>query len=237
MQRLTQMSVVPDLLPNINPVAEVELAFRRRTVQPGEFVDSRVSEGPARLRVQVFDPRPRLVSVVVVDPDVPDPEQDGFRSRCHYLAVNIPVSATMTSIPFTRLPATAQQLLSWLPPHAQKGSPYHRLAVFVLEQIDGRTIQLSDSTMPHRDGFQLGGFLARHRLRPLGAHLFRTQWDEGTAAVMARANLPGADVEFKRRRIGPMVEKQLPLKKKKNLRGLAGLPSKRLSFSRRRMTS
>ena len=55
MQRISQMYIVPDLLSHLDPTAQVSLGFGRRNVQPGEFVDSRVSEIPARLNVQVFD--------------------------------------------------------------------------------------------------------------------------------------------------------------------------------------
>ncbi len=235
MQRLTQMSVVPDLVSHLDPTAEVQLAFKRRSVQAGDIVDSRVSEVPARLHVQVFDKGERLVSVAVVDPDVPDLETDGFRSRCHFLAVNIPISPSQTSVPLSKLPAEAGQLLSWLPPHAQKGSPYHRLAVFVLQQPDEKPIDVSSKHYPPRDDFNIRSFIARQKLKPIGAYLFRTQWDEGTAGVMARAGISGAEIELKRRRVEPLVKKQLPLQKKRNLRGLAGLPTKRLSFSHKKM--
>lgn len=44
---------------------------------------------------------------------------------------------------------------------------------------------------------------------PFGVHLFRTQWDDGTAGVMQRAGIPGWDVEFKRKRIDPLPYKRL----------------------------
>lgn len=228
MQRLTQMSVTPDLFARLNPTADVRLGFRRRNVQPGDFVDSRVSEILPKLHVQVFDKGERMVSIAVIDPDVPDPETDGFRSRCHFLAINIPISPTSTSIPLSKLSPVSQVLQSWLPPHAQKGSPYHRLAVFVLQQPTGQAIDPSERDEIVRDDFNVRRFRSRHSMKPIGAFLFRTQWDEGTADVMARAGLPGADIELKRRRVEPLKKKQEPLKKKRNLRGLAGLPTKRL---------
>src|ERR1700728_4786974 len=82
MQRITQMNVMPDILPKIDPIAEVILAFGRRNVQPGDFVDSRVSEILPRLKVQVFDKGERLVTVVVVDADVPVLEKDDFTYHC-----------------------------------------------------------------------------------------------------------------------------------------------------------
>ena len=81
MQRIAQMHVVPDVLPHLDPTAQVELSFGRRTVHPGDFVDSRISEMPGRLVVQPFDKGERLVTIAVVDPDVPDESKDSFKSR------------------------------------------------------------------------------------------------------------------------------------------------------------
>lgn len=226
MQRITQMSVVPDLLPTIDPTADVRVAFSRHNVQSGDFVESRISEVPAKLRVQVFDKGERLVSIVVVDADVPDVEGDKFDFRCHFLAANVAISPTSTSVPFTASAVRERTILPWLPPWAQKGTPYHRLAIFVLQQREGEILDVSSmKDRIQRDGFNLRSFIDKYKVHPVGVNMFRSQWDEGTAAVMARAGIEGADVEFRRMRIGPMKTPQEPLKKKKNR---IGLPSKRL---------
>ena len=225
MQRITQMNVVPDILPKVDPTADVRLAFGRRKVSPGDFVESRVSERPPHLRVQVFDKGERLVSVAVVDPDVPDVERDNFQYRCHFLACNIPLSPASTSVALAQLSDETQTLLPWLPPHAQKGTPYHRLSVFVLQQKPGAALDApAVRAKAERDGFKLRSFVDKNGLVPIGTHLFRTRWDEGTEAVMKRAGIEGADVEFKRAAIEPLRKVQLPLKKKENR---PGLPSKR----------
>ncbi len=209
-QRINQLSIVPDVLPHFEPTADVRLAFRRRNVQPGEFVDSRVSELPARLNVQVFDKGERLVTVAVVDSDVPVVEKDTFTSRCHYLASNIPISPTQTSLPLSKA-QQSQLVLPWLPPFAQKGSPYHRLSVFVLQQQLGQELDVSAlKERVNRDGFRLRSFVDAHRLQPIGMNVFRSIWDEGTAGLMERHGIEGADVEFKRKRIEPLKPKQKP---------------------------
>ena len=214
MQRITQMSVVPDVLPHVDPTAEVGLGFRRRKVHPGDFVDSRVSEVPARLTVQVFDKGERLVSVVVVDSDVPNLETDGFGYRCHFLAANIPVSPTSTSLPFSRLSPEAQIVLPWLPPYAQKGSPYHRYSVFVLQQAEGKSLDVAAlRERVERDGFNLRGFNDRYAVKPIGVYMFRCTWDEGTAGVMRRAGVEGANIEFRRKK-----PEKMPYRKKDGAR-------------------
>ena len=218
MQRISQMYIVPDLVPHLDPVVDINLGFGRRNVQPGEFVDSRISEVPARLNAQVFDKGERLVTVVVVDPDVPDEKKDSFGSRCHFLAVNVPVSPTMTSISLARLDESSQVVHPWLPPFAQKGAPYHRLAVFIIEQTPGKNNQdarLDPVSMKEykRDGFTIRRLLTKESLKPIGVHLFRTQWDEGTDGVMLRAGIEGANVEYTRKK-----SERLPYKKKDSAR-------------------
>lgn len=209
-QRINQLGIVPDCLPHFEPTADVRLAFRKRSVLPGEFVDSRVSEVPARLKVQVFDKGERLVSVVVIDSDVPVVERDNFTSRCHYLATNIPLSPTQTSLPLSQ--ATETQLVHpWMPPFAQKGSPYHRYSVFVLQQEPGKTLDPAELREKiQRDGFSLRSFVDKYHVKPIGVSIFRSLWDEGTAGVMQRAGIEGADIEFKRKKIEPLKPKQKP---------------------------
>lgn len=214
MQRLTQMSVVPDVLPHLDPTAEVTLGFSRRKVHPGDFVDSRVSEVPARLNVQVFDKGERLVSVVVIDADVPNLETDGFDYRCHFLAANIPISPSSTSLPLWKLSRESQVVLPWLPPYAQKGSPYHRYSVFVLQQPEGESLDVAAlRERVQRDGFNLRSFNDRYAVKPIGAYLFRCIWDEGTAGVMMKAGIEGAEVEFRRKK-----PEKMPYRKKDGAR-------------------
>ena len=223
MQRISQMYIVPDLLPHLDPTAEVSLGFGRRNVQPGEFVDSRVSEVPARLNVQVFDKGERLITVLVVDTDVPDEKQDSFSSRCHFLAVNIPISPTFTSIPLTKFNNEADHIVhTWMPPFAQKGAPYHRLAVFIIQQTADEDSQGSRLNAEYlkkekgyaREGFSVRRFLSREKsLKPIGVHLFRNKWDEGTVGVMSRMGIEGANIEFTRKK-----PEKLPYKKKDGAR-------------------
>lgn len=212
-QRITQMNLIPDLLPHLDPTAEVSLAFGPRAVSPGEFLDSRITETPPKLRIQVFNKGERLVTIVAVDPDVPNETKDGFDYRCHFLAANVLVTPTVTSVPFSRLKPLDQIALPWLPPHAQKGAPYHRLSILVLEQpAVSNHLDLSASKI-NRDGFNLRSFIDRYHLEPIGVNLFRTKWDENMDEVMQRHGLDGVEVEFVRAK-----PEKLPYKKKDGAR-------------------
>lgn len=214
MQRLTQMHVIPDVLPTIDLKADVRMAFGRRNVQPGEFITSDVSENPATLKVQVFDRGERLVTVVVINSDVPNVEKDGFDYRCHYVAANIPISPTRGLVPFAKLSEESQVVVPWLPPFVQKGSPYQRYSVFILQHQNNTPIDVAAiKKTTERDGFTLISFADKHKLTAVGAHMFRAKWDETTDEVMKRTGVEGVDIEFKAKK-----PEKLPYKKKDGAR-------------------
>ncbi|KAI9683941.1 MAG: hypothetical protein M1829_004276 [Trizodia sp. TS-e1964] len=216
-QRIQQMKIVPDVLRHMDITADVYLAFLRHHVSPGDFVDSNTSETTPRLKVQVFDKGERMVSVAIIDSDVPDVERDCFNHRCHFLASNIPLSPVNTSLPLSMLSKESQIILPWLPPFAQKGSPYHRLSTIILQHPKDKAIDVETMRQrTTREGFSLQRWAAHHKLTPIGAHLFRSKWDEGTAGVMTKAGEPGADIELRRKRVEPLLKKKklLPVKKR-----------------------
>lgn len=202
-QRIKQFNIVPDVLPKLEPTADVQLYFRQLKIPPGQIVDSVVSEKAPRLRVQVFDKGERLVSIVVLDSDVPNPDSDTFNKRCHFLAANIPLSPTDTSLPLSRIKGEDQLALPWMPAFSQKGAPYHRLGIYLLEQAPGQKIDVAKlkELYSARDGFSLKSFRDKFNTTPFGFNMFRSVWDENTAAVMARSNIPGSDVEFRPTRV------------------------------------
>jgi large subunit ribosomal protein L35 len=212
MQRITQMSVIPDVLATIDPVVSVELRFPGVKVQPGEFIDSRRSQFAPDLMIQVFDKGPRLVTIVAVDSDVPVETADSFDYRCHGIFANIEISPSHGRVELSQ--QKDSEILSWLPPFAQIGAPYHRLSVFVLQQPDTKILDvaaLKETT--ERDGFKLRSFADRHSLKPVGVTMFRTQWDEGMELVMNKHGIPGADMAWKRK-----PSEKLPYKKKDSKR-------------------
>ena len=209
-QRTTQMKVTPDVIPHCDPIVETSLYFGRRTVQPGEFVDSKISLKPPTLSVNLFQRDEKLVTIAVADPDVPNVEKDGFDFKIHFLAVNIPISTFSNEIDFSQLSADSQVVFPWLPPVAQKGSPYHRLSIVVFEQKDSAPLDYAaiKAKETDRDNNLLRSWQGRYRLKPIGAHLFRTQWDETTEQVMKEINFPSSDIELRRKRIPPLPYKR-----------------------------
>lgn len=202
-QRISQFNIVPDILPKLEPAAEVQLYFRKKKVQPGDYVDSLISENCPRLRVQVFDKGERKVSVVIIDADVPDLENNTFTKRCHYVAANIPLDPTTTSVPLSSIKAEDQLAVPWEAPVSQKGAPYHRLAVFVLGQKPGETVDVAKlkELYAGRENFSLKSMRDKFGLSPVGFTMFRTIWDENTAGVMERLGVEGGDKELRPTRV------------------------------------
>ncbi|KAF9894484.1 hypothetical protein FE257_006367 [Aspergillus nanangensis] len=209
-QRITQMNVVPDVLPHCEPVVDTKLYFGRNAIQLGEFVNASASAMVPKLDIQLFDRDEKLVTIAVVDPDVPNVEKDGFDYKMHYLAVNVPISATSTKVDLSKLSTESQEILPWLPPVAQKGSPYHRLSLFILEQKDSKPLDFAavKAKETDRDNTLLRTLQARYHLKPIGAHLFRTKWDETTEEVMRQIGFPEADMELRRKRVEPLPYKR-----------------------------
>jgi len=213
MQRIEQFNIVPDLLPKFEPVMDVKMTFRGYKAPPGAILGSRVTETAPTLRMQVFDKDERLFSIVVMDADVPDAETDSFTKRLHFMATNIPWGPTKERIKLSQIgsetadasPELGALAVPWLPAFAQKGAPYHRLTVFILQHgnnspLDAAKLQeMYDG--PGREGFSLKSFRDKFDVKPVGFTMFRTVWDDNTADVMERHGIPGADVEFKHKRV------------------------------------
>lgn len=223
MQRITQMNVVPDVLPAVDPTVSTELSFGSKRIEHGDFVLSSLSTKTPSLDIQSYDKGSKLVSIAVVTPDVPNVEKDGFDYRCHFLASNIHISPTRTSVDLSKLSRKNQVIQSWLPPTSQKGAPYQRLSIFILEQpvteaasstpgklttLDVEAIK-KDERYTKRENFILRSFVNRHNLQPIGVDLFRTQYDEDMESVMRKRGMAGWDVEFKRKRINPLPYQRL----------------------------
>lgn len=201
-QRVQQFHITPDVLPVFEPKIDVQLTFRGFKVQPGEQVDSLVTESPPNLRLQVFDSGQRLVTVVVMDSDVPDPENDAFTSRLHFIAANIPIDCLTKNISLNRISKQPEHLaVPWLPPTAQEGSPYHRLSIWVLRQKHNRPLDIKRLQKIKRDGFTLTKFISSLKVKPIGFNMFRSEWDAHTRQVMERHGIPGADIVYRRKRV------------------------------------
>lgn len=207
-QRITQLRLVPDIIPACDPILDVRPAFEHKSFTPGDFIESNISENPLRMTMQMFERGEKLLTIAIVDPDVPNLETDKFDSRCHFLATNVRITPTSPAVVLSDL-SEDQVLLPWFPPTAQKGSPYHRICVAIFEQKDNIPIDKAVAMQwVKREGFSARALMTRHMLSPIAATLFRTQWDDHMADVMARHGVPGANIELKRKKVEPLPYKR-----------------------------
>lgn len=206
-QRIEQFHIVPDVLPKLEPVVDVQLYFENAKIPPGSVVPSDISERLPRLKVQPFDDKgERLITIVVVDADVPDVANNNFSKRCHYIATNIPVSPSLPAVALPHITGADQLAVPWLAPYSTKGAPYHRLGIYVLEQKAGGSGPLDAAKMKElyaeqRENFSLKSFRDKFELTPVGFNMFRSVWDEQTAEVMARHGIEGAELELRPQRV------------------------------------
>jgi len=207
-QRITQLKIVPDVTPHCEPIVDIKINFGRNNVQPGDFVDSAVSEKPCQLNLQTFEKESKLVTIAVVDPDVPNLQRDSFDSRCHFLAANIELAPTTPHVDLAKL-SGSQVVVPWLSPTAQRGSPYHRLAIVICQQKDNVPIDIAVAQKNiNQHDFKLRSMMTRHMLNPIGATLFRTKWDDNMAGVLKRAGVGGVAMELKRIKVEPLPYKR-----------------------------
>ncbi|ESK95585.1 hypothetical protein Moror_12659 [Moniliophthora roreri MCA 2997] len=208
MERIHQMHVCPDVLPVIHPsvdldvnvkppVSEVPLtgpARRFFLVEPGSFVTSLQTLKPPTLFPHVFHADTRLYTMLMVDPDVPDEANQTFTTYLHWLKPNIPLSATHRG-PITHLNTHTR----YIPPHPQRGTPYHRYTILLLPNPPKTSYSLNtEATAPRgvptsktldipvvsdkeRLGFNVREFVKKWGLNAAmggGYHMFREVWDE-----------------------------------------------------------
>lgn len=96
MERIHQMSVVPDVLPTLHPSFDLHVTMRwphsvlrrktnsNRFYHPGGFIKPDQTLTPPALYGNVFHTDTRLYTLLMVDPDVPDDEHS-FTSYLHWM--------------------------------------------------------------------------------------------------------------------------------------------------------
>ncbi|ORY80987.1 phosphatidylethanolamine-binding protein [Protomyces lactucae-debilis] len=192
MQRVEQMHVTPDLIPLISPGVQVDILMTDRVTgreirpEPGAFVGSRQASGRPSILIQSFKAHERKLAMAIVDADVPDVANDSFTTRLHYLQTGITVGPTKQTVG----PEDGVVLQDWVPPHPEKGTPYHRLCVLVWELPDTPPQPNAPlaSQVPgaiSRVGFHPQHYAQQNGLHAVGVHFWRQEWDAELAEVMA----------------------------------------------------
>ncbi|GAA5828153.1 hypothetical protein JCM5353_007807 [Sporobolomyces roseus] len=179
MQRVTQMSVTPDLLPEIAPEADVRIRIGSEQIVPGVFTSPADTREAIEVSAQVYHADERLYTLLLVDPDVPDELNQSFTAFAHWIVPNIPLSASSPSaLPLDSLSST----LPYIPPHPQNGTPYHRYTVLLLAQSENAPLSLNEHEIERLD-FDTRDFVAQHKLDAKGVSFFRQKWDKSVSKI------------------------------------------------------
>ncbi|KAI0274001.1 phosphatidylethanolamine-binding protein [Russula aff. rugulosa BPL654] len=195
MERLYQMHVIPDIVPSLQPTIDVRVVFpeappknvvlRARAkrklapVEAGVFLLNEQTRRPPKLYTTVFHPEPRLYTLLMVDPDIPDEDNQTFRTYLHWLQPNITLSSTKAGL----LPPASHT--PYLPPHPARGTPYHRYVLLLLPHEDPNAKVSLPSGPLERNDFDLRSFVREHALRTDGggAFMWRAVWDEECSRI------------------------------------------------------
>ncbi|KAH7881435.1 uncharacterized protein C8R40DRAFT_1164859 [Lentinula edodes] len=150
MERIHQMHVVPDLLPGVHPSLDLHVTvpyplnkqFKRSMksggksivgVEPGSFLSPTQTARAPGLWAHAWHSDVRLYTMVMLDPDVPNEETRSFTTYLHWMKPNIPVSAVADPRAFIS-PSLLNSHTTYVPPHPQQGTPYHRYTILLLPQ-------------------------------------------------------------------------------------------------------
>ncbi|KAG1908632.1 phosphatidylethanolamine-binding protein [Suillus fuscotomentosus] len=195
MERIHQMKVVPDVLPDIHPSLDLRVNFPKvksdaglqatvsktvyERVEPGVFLLPEQTVEPPKIYTTVFHPEERLYTLLMIDPDFPDETNKTFQTYLHWLQPNIPLSSVSpSSVP------NLNTHTAYIPPHPQRGTNYHRYTILLLPQHSRLSIHMV--AKDKRTGFDVRTFMEKHGLDKNvggGVHMWREVWSEGVPAV------------------------------------------------------
>ncbi|KAL0065696.1 mitochondrial 54S ribosomal protein YmL35 [Marasmius tenuissimus] len=211
MERIHQMNIVPDVLPVIHPSIDLDVTVKpplNRTfvsprriflVEPGKYLTPQQTLRPPMLFPHVYHTDTRLYTMLMIDPDVPDEENRTFTTYLHWMKPNIPLSATHRG-PIPELNSHT----TYIPPHPQRGTPYHRYTILLLpnppktsyglnvEAKARRGVSTSESldipVVPDKErlGFNVREFVKQWGLNAAlggGYHMYRQVWDDTVTGI------------------------------------------------------
>ncbi|EEB06679.1 ribosomal protein subunit L35 [Schizosaccharomyces japonicus yFS275] len=183
-QRIEQHRVVPDTVASFKPRVQLLLGFpsdtKQNPVDPGVFLPSKTTAQTPWINVVSFHSQPILATILMLDPDVPNYATNMFETSVQFLAVNVPLSPTQQKVN-----VESAAVLPYMPPIVHKGENAHRLVTLCFEQKNGRiTVPDKNNSLFERQPFDVRSFQNKHVLEPIGAHIWRSIYDENTACVL-----------------------------------------------------
>lgn len=203
MQRLETLAIIPDTLPTLDPQVDVKMKFPHNNVdtwvEPGVTLSSLVTSKPPIFEIIEFkESIDDLYTILIVNPDTPDIENDTYTTTLHYGLKNVMLSNTDSVIDIKKLDQNPDYLMcEYLPPTPEKNLGKQRFAVWVFRQSKELTKNLVNL---ERENFNIREFVDQHELTPVGAHVWRSVWDLNVDNIRQMYGLPKGRI-FSRERI------------------------------------
>ncbi|KAF9050804.1 PEBP-like protein [Hymenopellis radicata] len=207
MERIHQLKIIPDVLPDLRPTVDVTLTIRPRpsvddyrpvSIEPGSFVTPKTTRRPPQVRATPFHTDTRLYTMLLVDSDVPDEVNETYTTYLHWMCPNVPLNA------FNRGPIKGLNThTTYVQPHPPQGTKYHRYTLLLLPQpaisdyslntegeagykkVTSRHLDIPVVPKDQRKGFDVRAFAKQWELNGRnggGAHIWRAVWDSSVDA-------------------------------------------------------
>lgn len=205
MQRLEQLGCIPDTLPTLVPKADVGVKFLNHTtinrwVEPGTLLSSNATTYPPTVKIQEFedvDTKNQLYTVLLVNPDVPDLENDSFKTHIQWGLSNVKLEYNDNVINPKKLleDSSINELIDYFPPVPEKNTPTQRFITWVFRQPKQITEKIGERE------FDIRSYVEEHNLEAIGAHVWRSAWDTNVKNVRELYGLPKGTVFARVRRV------------------------------------
>lgn len=213
MQRLEQLHVIPDTLPTLDPKVDVKVKFSHNVeeefknwITPGTVLPAFAVAKPPVIQIQEFDELKSgngLYTVLLVNPDTPDLPNNSFTTTLHYALTNVSLNNSDNIIDVAKLLNQGDDIIlkDYIPLTPEKNLKTQRACLWVFRQ-DG---ELSKDLAVERDNFDIRGFVESNKLLPIGAHVWRQQFDRSVNSIREQYGLGKGRVFYKDRSLIPMA--------------------------------
>ncbi|MQM11293.1 hypothetical protein Taro_044202 [Colocasia esculenta] len=170
--------VVGEVLEPFTPTVSLTVSYNNRVVTTGsELKPSAVANSP-RVEVGGDDLR-NFYTLVMVDPDAPNPSNPTLREYLHWLVTDIPATTGANFGEFLRnstlVSVTSTEAICYERPRPTSG--IHRLVFVLFQQLGRQTVFAPE----FRQGFSTRDFAVLHSLGlPVAAMFFNCQRESGS---------------------------------------------------------
>ncbi|EDO14832.1 hypothetical protein Kpol_364p4 [Vanderwaltozyma polyspora DSM 70294] len=194
MQRLETLHVIPDTLPTLEPKAEINIKFPyssglNKWIEPGEVLSSNTTYLPPVFKIQEYDtvdPEKQLYTILIVNPDVPDLENDTFKTSLAYGLTNLKVSYNDNMVDSRKFD-DSNVLTEYVAPTPDKNIGKQRYCVWVFRHANDK--KLAKPSDLDTDNFNIRAFVEENGLTPIGAHVWRSEWDSNVNIIREKYGL------------------------------------------------